>query len=118
MNEAEDKIFFNAAKMCEGVITREVIEKLIIEDKTNTLKKYLCSFGMTQFAHKISQIVKASGKSPLVIAINEMADIRRTRPKIKLPKNTSTEENIFNYVPYGSKPKKPIIKPIKFKPDF
>jgi hypothetical protein len=51
-----EQIFLNAVKDCKKLITRDFLTQQIKKDKTNTLKKYLKNFGITQLGFRLREI--------------------------------------------------------------
>lgn len=71
------EIFLAAVKDCESEINRDFISKITISDKTNTIKKYLNSFGMVQLAYYLQKL--AMPRKALRININSDCDGRQKK---------------------------------------
>ncbi len=76
----KDQIFIDAVLSCKKAITREFISSCIAKDKTNTIRKYLNSYGIIQLALYLQKL--ATSLSPargLSIQINEQLDVSQKK---------------------------------------
>lgn len=102
----KDQAFVDAATSCKKEINREFIAQAIVNDKTNTLRKYLNSYGMVQLAYKLRDLayVNPPHKS-LVINIDAFSDKKQKRAQ-DLSRATQKYLNDLadGKIPAGAKP--------------
>lgn len=56
---SKDQIFIDAVNKCQnGKITREFISQILTEDKTNTIRKELSSFGIVHLALTLEEVAR------------------------------------------------------------
>lgn len=95
----KDQIFMDAIKGSRKDITREFISKIISEDKTNTIRKYLASYGITQLAIHMQELGRIANPPKLLnVKISDEVDIRQKRVqegKVRLRRKT--KPGIFDY---------------------
>lgn len=98
----QDQVFIDAIQSCKKQIDRPFISQIILKDKTNTIKKYLNSFGITQLAYLLQKLATEMypGKS-LLVAIDDRTDKNQRRAQRK----PSKKEDEYSYIKphvYGS----------------
>lgn len=91
-----EQIFTDAVKKCSGVIDRKFITQIIVEDKTNTIRKYLNSNGIVQLAYHLQETAKNVLQMNLDILVDDIYDERQKRYS-KPRKNKSTTPPVRLY---------------------
>lgn len=73
-----DQIFHEATLKCKKGITREFIAEIVAADKTNTIKKYLGSYGIIQLALHLQKIAKSTPPQRMLpVSIDSGTDIKQ-----------------------------------------
>lgn len=75
-----DQIYAAALKGCKGEINRDFISKIVTDDKTNTIRKYLVRYGISQLANYLQCLSAQTYPSKsLTIQINDYFDIKQKK---------------------------------------
>lgn len=110
----KDQIFADSMKTCEGRIDRTFIARIIAQDKTNTIRKYLNSYGIMQLAFFLKEVAhKLDSNKEIYVEIYDHIDQRQKKTQeqgnsiplstFPLPKAKKNSKLVFGQSPITSK---------------
>lgn len=97
----KDQIFAEAVNKCKGKIDRNFISQIVLEDKTNTIRKYLNSFGMTQLALFLQDLARNIAIPKILsVAIDSDYDVNQKKAQQQEKFATGLKRTKVTYNPF------------------